>query len=70
MRRGADDKDEIEIKSKKEICAPIKKGTVIGEIVYRVNGERIISYEVVAGKTVKERTLWICAEYLRRKFLL
>ena len=45
-----------------------KKGTVIGEIVYRVNGERIISYEVVAGKTVKERTLWICAEYLRRKF--
>ena len=67
---GADDKDEIEIKIKKEICAPIKKGTVIGEIVYRVNGERIISYEVVAGKTVKERTLWICAEYLRRKFLL
>ena len=45
-----------------------KKGTVIGEIVYRVNGERIISYEVVAGKTVKERTLWICAEYLRRNF--
>ena len=44
-----------------------KKGTVIGEIVYRVNGERIISYEVVAGKTVKERTLLICAEYLRRK---
>ena len=24
----------------------------------------------INGKTVKERTLWICAEYLRRKFLL
>ena len=38
-----------------------KKGTVIGEIVYRVNGERIISYEVVAGKTVKRKnTLDMC----------
>ena len=65
-----DDKDEIEIKIKKDICAPIKKGTVIGEIVYRVNGERVISYEIVAGKTVKERTLLICTEYLRKKLLL
>lgn len=67
---GAGDKEEVEIKIEKEITAPIKKGTVVGEVVYRVNGKVVVSYQAVAGKNVRERTFWICAEYLSGKLLL
>lgn len=67
---GAGDKEEVEIKIEKEITAPIKKGTVVGEVVYRVNGKTVVSYQAAAGKNVRERTFGICAEYLSGKLLL
>ena len=67
---GADDIEEVEVKIEEELSAPIKRGTVVGEVVYRVNGEPVILYKAVAGKSIRERTFGICAEYLKEKLLL
>ncbi len=67
---GVNDKEEIEQKLKKGVKAPIKKGEVVGEAIYRINGEKTASYKLVSTKTVKERTVGICLKYLYKTFLL
>lgn len=45
------------------ITAPVKKGDVVGKLVYEWNGKEIGSVDIVAGETVKEATLW---DYLKK----
>ena len=54
MRDGERIEKNVTIQEKKK--APVKKGMVMGNVSYELDGEEICSYKVTAGKTVPERT--------------
>lgn len=65
-----DEEIENEIQLMDNIGAPLQKGQQIGEIIYSVNGSRIVSYPLYAEKTVAERTFKICLYYIRDLFFM
>lgn len=55
-----DEKVEVTLKIAKSLPAPVEKGTVVGEILYTLEGEVIRKDPVSASKTVKKISLSWC----------
>ncbi len=65
-----DEEVESELQLMDNISAPLQEGQQLGEIIYSVNGSRIVSYPLYADETVMERTFRICLYYIRDCFFL
>ncbi|SES91524.1 D-alanyl-D-alanine carboxypeptidase family protein [[Clostridium] polysaccharolyticum] len=64
--------DKITKKAKlsKSICAPVKKGNQIGEMIYYYEGEKIGSVPIVAAEDIKEAKFIDFLEKAAKKFFL
>lgn len=51
------------LKMKKSLEAPVKKGTVVGSLVYEMNGKEIGKLDIIASKTIKKAGF---ADYLKK----
>lgn len=59
-----------EVKLGKELKAPVKKGTKIGEVVYKLNGEKIGSVDIVADKNVEKAGFGDFLQKMFKSYLL
>ena len=53
----------------KELTAPIRKGDVIGTLVYSLGGETLAQVEITAGEDVEEVTFSSALGYLMRALI-
>ena len=61
---------ERKIEQKKEVQAPVKKGTVVGRIVYAIDGIEIGSVPIVTKEKVDKMNLKHAAVKTFKTFLL
>lgn len=58
MKKGEEAKISEEIKIKKDVKAPVRKGDVLGEILYKIGDETIFKSEIRADADVKKAGAW------------
>lgn len=59
----------MEIKIKKELFAPVKKGQKIGKVTFFLDGKKLISYPVLADRSVKKLTYkWYAQQVFQKYF--
>lgn len=59
----------MEIKIKKELSAPVKKGQKIGKVTFFLDGKKLISYPVLANRSVKKLTYkWYAQQVFQKYF--
>ena len=66
----ADENVEIKTEVKDSLTAPVREGDAAGRVRYLLQGEEIASYEVVAGRDVRERDLNWALLWITRLALL
>lgn len=61
---------EAEYHMPDSVEAPVKKGEILGKVVYSLNGETLRKYPAAAAESVRERNFRVCLSYVGRCFLL
>lgn len=51
-----------------DLDAPVQKGEQIGELLYTLNGQPLISYPILAIQDISPNTFQYCAEYIFNNF--
>ena len=51
------------------IEAPVEKGARIGTVVYSIDGIILKEYPAVSACSVEQRSMEVCADYIRRAYL-
>ena len=59
----------MQIKLKRELFAPVKKGQKIGEVTFCLDGKKLISYPVLAKSSVEKLTYrWYAQQVFQKYF--
>ena len=53
----------------KNLQAPVKKGDIVGEAQYLLDGKVIGKTDIVAGKSVKKAGLWDYIKHIRKRMI-
>lgn len=65
-----EDEVKIDVYYAQELEAPARKGTAVGRIVYRINGEPVKEYKIVLAEDVRRKDLIYVGKYILQEFLL
>ena len=57
-----------QVKVPSSIEAPVRRGDEIGQVTFRLNGELLSAYPVLAEQSVGERTFTRTLEYVSDRF--
>lgn len=68
MKKKEDGNVEQEVIINGDIIAPIKKGDVLGNVFYRVNGEEVASVELVADSSVEKLSFFNMGKRVVKKW--
>lgn len=68
VKKGEEIVTEWEIPSSVE--APVREGQEIGTVRYSLNGQVLLECPVIAEKDVRQRTLSVCASWIKDRFFL
>lgn len=66
----ADENVEVQIQKQEELQAPVKKGTLIGEVVYFLEEQEVARYPLAVLETVEERDIKRCFQELLKRFFI
>ena len=58
MKKGEENKIEEVVEIKKDVKAPVKKGDVLGEIVYKIGDETLFKTQIKASDNVEKAGVW------------
>lgn len=58
MKKGEENKIEEVIEIKKDVKAPVKKGDVLGEIVYKIGDKTLFKTQIKASDNVEKAGVW------------
>lgn len=67
---SAEDEVKIDVFYVEELEAPVSKGTKVGGVVYKVNGEPMKEYELVLRGDIARKDLPYMGKYILQEFLL
>ena len=70
VKKGSADKIEVVTMLPESVNAPVKKGDVVGKVIYTLNGETIGESEITALDDVSEITFTEMMKRLLKKFIL
>lgn len=70
INKGDETKVEYKIEVPEYVSAPIKKGDVVGKIIYYVNGEEIGKSDIYCVQDVEKINFWEYVGRVLKKFLL
>ena len=59
----------MEIKTVKCKKAPVKKGDIVGEAQYLLDGKVVGKTDIVAAKSVKKAGLWDYIKHIRKRMI-
>ena len=68
LKKGADPNIEQNVTLNDNICAPIKKGDVIGKITFSSNGNQLLEVNLVSDNDIEKNTLWNLTVSLYKKW--
>lgn len=65
-----EDEVKIEVSCARELEAPVEKGRKVGMLVYRINGEPVMEYDLVLAEDVDRKDWHYIGKYVLQEYLL